>query len=123
MTSGHSSAFRQIRSRLWRASKWLIISVGLIVGAGAVYQFSMTRLESHRYPGPGKLVNIGGLRLHINCMGAGSPAVLLEAGPNDSSLICQLPQPESGKFTDACSYDRPGFGWSDRPMKPPSIST
>jgi len=64
---------------------------------------------------PGKLVDIGGSRLHINCTGAGSPTVIMEAGPNDSSVIWQLVQPEITRFTRACSYDRAGFGWSDAP--------
>jgi len=76
--------------------------------------------ESHRYPALGKLVDIGGLRLHINCSGVGSPAVILEAGPNDSSVIWQLTQPEISKFTRVCSYDRAGFGWSDAPNEPRS---
>jgi hypothetical protein len=88
---------RQLRFR--RICKWLIISVALIVAAGAVFQFSMTQWESHRYPPPGKLVDISGLRLHINCAGMGSPAVVMEAGPNDSSIIWQLVQPQISKFT------------------------
>ena len=67
-----------------------IIAVGVIVAALAIYQFSMTEWDSYRYPPPGKLVDIGGLQLHINCTGAGSPTVILEAGPNDSSIIWQL---------------------------------
>src|ERR1700719_3888244 len=104
----------------WRICKWLIISVALIVAAGAVFQFSMTQWESHRYPPPGKLVDIGGLRLHINCTGEGSPTVIMEAGPNDSSIIWQLVQPQISKFTRVCSYDRAGFGWSDAPKEPRS---
>jgi hypothetical protein len=100
-----------------RLCKWLIISVGMIVAALAIYQFSMTEWDSHRYPAPGKLVDIGGLQLHINCTGAGSPTVILEAGPNDSSLIWQLAQPQISRFTRVCSYDRPGFGWSDAAMQ------
>jgi pimeloyl-ACP methyl ester carboxylesterase len=103
-----------------RVFKWLIISLGLIIAAGAIFQFSMTLWESHLYPPPGKLVDIGGLRLHINCTGAGSPAVILEAGPNDSSVIWQLAQPEISRFTRVCSYDRAGFGWSDAPNEPRS---
>src|SRR5579872_4866368 len=98
-----------------RFCKWLIISVGVIVAALAIYQFSMTEWDSHRYPPPGKLVDIGGLRLHINCTGTGSPTVIFEAGPNDSSLIWQLVQPQISKLTHVCSYDRAGFGWSDAP--------
>ena len=99
-------------------SKWLIMSVALIVTAGAVFQFSMTQWESHRYPPPGKLVDIGGLRLHINCTGAGSSTVIMEAGPNDSSVVWQLVQPAISRFTRVCSYDRAGFGWSDAPNEP-----
>jgi pimeloyl-ACP methyl ester carboxylesterase len=107
--------FVRSRSLLRRILKCLIASLGLIVAAGAVFQFSMTLWESHLYPPPGKLVDIGGLRLHINCTGAGSPTVIMEAGPNDSSVIWQLVQPEISRFTRACSYDRAGFGWSDVP--------
>lgn len=99
-----------------------MVSVGLIVAAGALYQFSMTQWESYRYPAPGKLVDIGGLRLHIDCTGAGSPTVILEAGPNDSSVIWQLVQPEISRFTRVCSYDRAGFGWSDAPNEPRTSS-
>ena len=103
-----------------RVGKRLIMSVVLIVAAGAVFQFSMTEWADHRYPAPGKLVDIGGLRLHINCTGVGSPAVIMEAGPNDSSIIWQLVQPQISKFTRVCSYDRAGFGWSDAPNEPRS---
>jgi pimeloyl-ACP methyl ester carboxylesterase len=90
--------------------------------AGALYQFSISRWENGHYPRPGKLFDIGGLRLHINCTGAGSPTVILEAGPNDSSIIWQLVQPEIGRFTRVCSYDRAGFGWSDAPNEPRTSS-
>jgi len=108
--------------RFRRIFKWLIIPLGLIVAAGAIFQFSMTLWGSHSYPPPGKLVDIGGLRLHINCTGSGSPAVILESGPNDSSLIWQLAQPEISRFTRVCSYDRAGFGWSDAPNEPRTSS-
>ncbi len=98
------------------------MSVALIVAASAVFQLSMTQWESHHYPPPGKLVDIGGLRLHINCTGAGSPTVIMEAGPNDSSVIWQLVQPDISRFTRVCSYDRAGFGWSDAPNEPRTSS-
>ena len=76
-------AFVRARSRLWRVFKWLLISVGLIVAVDALFQFSRMQWENHRYPPRGKLVDIGGLRLHINCTGSGSPTVIIENGPND----------------------------------------
>lgn len=112
--------FVRSRSLLRHVLKWLLASLAIIVAAGVVFQFSMTLWESHLYPPPGKLLDIGGLRLHINCTGAGSPTVIMESGPNDSSLIWQLVQPGISKFTRVCSYDRAGFGWSDAPNEPRS---
>src|SRR6266853_583659 len=106
-------AVNRRRSRSWRVFKWLITSVALIVVAVAVFQFSRTQWESHRYPPPGRLVDIGGLRLLINCSGAGSPTVIMESRPKDSSVIWHLVQPGNSRFTRVCSYDRSGFGWSD----------
>jgi pimeloyl-ACP methyl ester carboxylesterase len=62
---------------------------------------------------PGRLVNLGGLRLHLNCMGSGTPAVVMEAALGGSSISWSLIQPEVARLTRACSYDRAGFGWSE----------
>lgn len=62
---------------------------------------------------PGSLVDVGGFRLHLNCQGDGSPAVVFDAALGGSSLSWSLVQPEVARFTRACSYDRAGFGWSD----------
>jgi len=67
-----------------------------------------------KYPAPGKLVNVGGYRLHIHCQGQGSPTVLIEAGANDCSLSWSQVQREVARFTRVCTYDRAGLGWSER---------
>lgn len=106
------------RSRLWSACKLLTGTLILVVAAGAAYQFLDTMWEAHLYPPPGKLVDIGGGRLHIHCTGEGSPTVIMDAGLGDSSVTWELVQPEISKFTRACSYDRAGYGWSDAPNEP-----
>lgn len=64
-------------------------------------------------PSPGRMVDIGGGReLHIDCIGQGSPTVVLEAGLGDSSLVWSLVQPEIAKTARVCSYDRSGTAWS-----------
>ncbi len=65
---------------------------------------------------PGRLVDIGGWRLHLNCTGtprAAQPTVILEAGAGDFSVEWGLVQPEVAKFAHVCSYDRADDGWSD----------
>src|SRR5580692_9072071 len=68
------------------------------------------------FPPPGKLVDVGGWRLHLNCSGDVKPpavTVILEAGAGDFSVEWSLVQPEVAKFARVCSYDRAGDGWSD----------
>jgi pimeloyl-ACP methyl ester carboxylesterase len=91
----------------------LVALLLLLVCAGALYQFISTKLDEKRYPPPGKLVDIGGYKLHIYCMGSGAPTVILEAGMGSNSIDWGLVQPEIAKFTRICSYDRAGSGWSD----------
>ncbi|HEX6730065.1 MAG TPA: alpha/beta hydrolase [Pyrinomonadaceae bacterium] len=62
---------------------------------------------------PGKLVDVGGYRLHLNCTGKGGPTVVLIPGSGDFSFDWSLVQPEVSRFTRVCSYDFAGFAWSD----------
>src|SRR4051812_29963928 len=62
---------------------------------------------------PGILVDAGGHKLHLNIQGKGSPTVVFENGSGDFSFIWALVQPEVAKFTQAVSYDRAGFAWSE----------
>lgn len=91
----------------------LFFLIFILLGTGMLYQFVSTKLDTRTYPPPGKLVDIGGYRLHINCSGEGSPTVILEAGMGANSLDWTLVQPKIAKFTHVCSYDRAGNGWSD----------
>jgi len=62
---------------------------------------------------PGKLLDLGGYRLHLNCTGKGEPAVVLIPGGGDFSFDWSLVQPGASRFTRVCSYDFAGSAWSD----------
>jgi pimeloyl-ACP methyl ester carboxylesterase len=98
----------------------LLGGVVLLVSIGAVYQAIVSRREKSRYPPPGRLVDVGGHRLHYLCLGEGSPTVILDAGLSGSSLDWSLVQPQIATFTRVCAYDRAGYGWSDAGPKPRS---
>jgi len=86
----------------------------LLALAGASYQTVATSVDAHRLPEPGRLVDIGGFRLQLNCIGKGSPTVILESGLGDVLLIqWERVQPEIAKFSRVCSYGRAGYGGSD----------
>ena len=62
---------------------------------------------------PGRLIDLDGYKLHLNCTGKGRPTVILDAGMGDSSAVWALIQPELSRTMRVCSYDRAGTAWSD----------
>ena len=72
-------------------------------------------------PAPGRMVDLGGWRVHLDCTGrrtAGRPLVVLEAGAGGFSVDFSLVQPEVARFARVCSYDRAGLGWSELGPRP-----
>jgi len=65
------------------------------------------------YAHPGQLVDIGGFRLNLYCIGSGSPTVVFDSGYEDWAPAWSTVQPRIAKWTRACSYDRAGAGFSD----------
>lgn len=62
---------------------------------------------------PGKIVDIGTHRLYINCIGSGSPTVLIDSGIGGFSLEWHTVQNEIAKYNRVCAYDRAGYGFSE----------
>jgi pimeloyl-ACP methyl ester carboxylesterase len=88
---------------------WMILSQ-------LVMQRAETEPAKPPLPPPGRLIDVGGWRLHLNCAGEGKPGqptVILEAGLGDFSVEWSLVQLEVAKFARVCSYDRAGDGWSE----------
>ena len=108
------------RKALWRRVRRILLIVALLIvllaGTGLLYQSIASAQDARSFPPPGKLIDVGGYRLHLYCTGAGrpgSPTVILEGGLGDTSLVWSKVQPGVASFTHVCSYDRAGYGWSD----------
>jgi pimeloyl-ACP methyl ester carboxylesterase len=67
---------------------------------------------------PGKLVDLGGHKLHFNCTGEGGPTVVVENGLGDFSFDWTLVQSRVARFARICTYDRAGYAWSDPGPRP-----
>jgi len=65
------------------------------------------------YARPGQLVDAGGFRLNLYCMGSGSPAVVFESAFGDWSPAWATVLPRIAAWTRACVYDHAGAGFSD----------
>jgi pimeloyl-ACP methyl ester carboxylesterase len=65
------------------------------------------------YSPPGKLVDVGGYRLHLDCTGKSGATIVLISGAGDFSFDWGLVQSGVSRFARVCSYDRAGLAWSD----------
>ena len=62
---------------------------------------------------PGKLVEVNGRIMHINCIGNKSPTIILDSGAGGFSLEWRNIQHSLSQYARVCAYDRAGYGWSD----------
>jgi pimeloyl-ACP methyl ester carboxylesterase len=70
--------------------------------------------EAAAGPGPeGRLIDVGGHRLHIRSFGAGSPAVVIEPGIGDVGLVWRGVIDALSEETMVVLYSRAGYGESD----------
>jgi pimeloyl-ACP methyl ester carboxylesterase len=89
-----------------------IVIVFLILGARA-----RARLKN-QFPPSGRMVDIGGYRLHMHVEGEGSPTVVFDTGAGGIGLTWGLVRPAIARVTRVVVYDRAGLGWSDPSPRP-----
>ena len=99
-----------------------IAVIGLCALSGATYQHFAKMSDLKRFPPPGRLIDIGGRRLHLLCAGKISDhTVVIEAGSGNDVTLWQGILGRVSRFTHVCAYDRAGLGWSDPVSGPRSF--
>lgn len=101
--------------------KWIIYGSAAVASlvlasiiVGVVYEMTGRSRAARDFPPPGRLVDIGGRRIQLDCRGIGTPTVIFESGLGiDGSLSWSAVHDEIGKTTRACAYSRAGIMWSD----------
>jgi pimeloyl-ACP methyl ester carboxylesterase len=74
---------------------------------------------------PGRLIDLGGYRLHLLCTGKRDsvrPTVVLSIGGGGFAVDWSMVQTPLSDSARVCSYDRPGFGWSDAGPTPRTLA-
>ena len=106
------------RSLFRRIVLILLVFLLILLLAGFLYE-NISEARDRRFnPMQGRLLDVGGRKMHIQCTGDGSPTVILDSGLGDSYLSWHKVQPEIAKFSRVCSYDRAGLGFSDPSSEP-----
>lgn len=102
-----------------RALLGLVASIVVLTFAGVVYQAVDVGIDGREYPAPGRMVDVGGYRMHLDVMGEGrgGPTVILDAGAQSASFQWGWVQPEVAEGARVVAYDRPGQGWSEEPLE------
>jgi len=90
------------------------IPVALLV-IGGLYQITAAALDADAYPAPGTLVDVDGLRLHLNCQNTDrpGPTVILLTGMGSVSSAWHPVMRALDDAGPVCAYDRDGTGWSE----------
>jgi pimeloyl-ACP methyl ester carboxylesterase len=118
-------SIRTTRTRwIRKALQWAEVALLVALVVGAIYQAKATEVDQRAaFPGPGEMVDVGEHRLHMNCLGQGSPTVVLDGGWGYTSVEWSgWVQPEVARHTRVCAYDRAGMGWSEPEPGPPDFT-
>ena len=102
-----------MRERLRRIAIWTLGVVATALVLATAVQALLSELTLAGNSPPGRLIDIGGHRLHVACRGEGGPAVILETGLPGTSLAWESVIGDIGTFARVCAYDRAGYGWSE----------
>src|SRR4051794_31898442 len=97
---------------------WLlypVFGVLAVAAAGGAYETVRNATDSSPALAAGhRLVDVGGYRLDIHCIGSGSPTVVLEPGLGESATaMARWIAPSVAPTTRICAYDHAGHGHSD----------
>ena len=108
--------FVQVRRSVTGKARWVlspVIAVLALASIGATYENFAAIGDRDQHAAPGKLYDVGGHRLHLDCRGHGSPTVLLSNGLGEVSASWARVTGPVAETTRVCAYDRAGQGWSD----------
>jgi pimeloyl-ACP methyl ester carboxylesterase len=83
--------------------------------ASLAYQTIAEARDRRRFPPPGRLVDVGGRRLHMMTAGEGSPAVVIIPALGEPVLGWWHVLQGAAAEAQACVYSRAEIGWSDPP--------
>jgi pimeloyl-ACP methyl ester carboxylesterase len=93
---------------------WTLLAMLALLSVGYLYEALHEAADRRRYPPPGEFVEVGGRQIHLLVQGdAPGPSVVIEQGFGSPSLVWWPIQSAISKFARVCTYDRPGYLWSD----------
>jgi pimeloyl-ACP methyl ester carboxylesterase len=97
--------------------RWLLYPAFAVLGLvalGGAFETIAEATTSNPAPSTGRTYHVDGHRLYLNCIGSGSPTVVLFNGHSARTPNWALVQSAVARQTRVCAYDRAGQGWSGK---------
>ena len=104
-----------------RTRSWVVypmFAVYALCALGGSYQTVRELFDRRTHSAPGQLVDVGGHRLHLHCVGSGTPTVILESGLGRGCGVLGMDLHRCRTRNQSMRYDRAGRGWSDSASAP-----
>lgn len=91
--------------------KLRLTALAAFVASAGIERLSAQAATPAQYPPTGKLIDVGGYRVHLNCVGSAGPTVMIVG--SSYSFDWTLVQGPISTFARVCTYDPSGSVWSD----------
>jgi len=101
----------------------LVLALTAALPELVVTRSALAQSDPANFAPPGRMIVIDGHQVHLHCIAADAPTVILEEGAGGASLNWAWIQWDVAKTTRVCSYDRPGYAWSDPTDTPRDADT
>ncbi len=100
-------------SILKTVGKFTLFALFVLVVVGFIYQSYFSYTDRQNFPPVGRMVDIGGYKLHVQIAGNGRVNVVFDAAMGDVGLAWGKVTSEIESVATVFSYDRGGLGWSE----------
>lgn len=98
------------------ARRWVVLPTLALLAAASIGGFAQTvrvTQDAAAYPPDGRLIDVEGHTMHLDCTGTGSPTVVLESGLGGTATLWNRITTQVSPTTRVCAYDRTGQGFSE----------
>ena len=101
----------------WSRTGTVLGAAAAALGAAALYNSYHTRQVERRHPPTGRFVEVDGVRLHYLERGTGTPVVLIHGNvvTAEDWILSGVLDQVAAQGHQVFAFDRPGYGYSDRP--------
>src|SRR4051794_9988871 len=111
----------QIKRHTAGYGRWTLTAVVAVLGfasLGATYENIAAAHDRSSYPAPGRMIEVTGHRMHLDCRGHGSPTVVLFNGMGEVTASWARITAGVARTGRVCAFDRAGQGWSEDAERP-----